>query len=407
MLLSWHWLNEYIDLKGRTIESVAEKLTMTGCEVESIETPCELLAGIMIARIEKLYPHPEADTLKVAEVKSSDGTHTCITAAPNLCVGDLVSYAPPGARLADGTVMGKKDFLGIASEGMLLSAEELGLPDIADEFGILKLPEDTPLDAEFMVHFGLDDHVMEISITPNRGDLLSVLGLAREVHALFPDSSLVDISEGLAGVDENWPYEFQDIKILDQGCTFYSLGLAENIRIGPSPLRERIRLAMMGMRPISNVVDATNLIMLLTGQPLHAFDLELLPQRSIEVRSALESEAFITLDDKEHVLREGDLLITSGNVPVGIAGVMGGQNSEIHNETHKVVIESAHFSAPRVSQTSRRLGINSEAAYRFARGVDPEKVIPSLNYALMLLGKWCGARVYSQKKIASSHILEN
>lgn len=407
MLLSWRWLNEFVDLKGRTIESVAERLTMTGCEVESIETPCELLSGIKIARIEKLYPHPEADTLKVAEIISSEGSHTCITAAPNLSVGDKVPYAPPGACLADGAVMGQKDFLGITSEGMLLSAEEIGLPDIADEFGILRLPDDTPLQADLKGYFGLDDRIMDISITPNRGDLLSVMGLAREVHALFPDSTLLDIREWPGGLQDNWPCDFEDIKIIDQGCTFYSLGLAENIKIGPSPLRERIRVNMMGMRPISNVVDATNLVMLLTGQPLHAFDLDLIPQRSIEVRSALEGEIFTTLDNKEHVLQEGDLLITSGDVPVGIAGVMGGQNSEIHEGTQKVVIESAHFSAPRVSQTSRRLGINSEAAYRFARGVDPEKVIPSLEYVLMLLEKWCGSRIYAQKKIARSHVPAN
>jgi len=397
MLISWRWLNEYLDLGGTDIETVAERLTMTGCEVESIETPCELLSGILIARIEKLYPHPKAEKLFVAEVMASTGRFTCVTAAPNLAQGHLVPYAPPGSCLSDGTVLEAKEFSGIVSEGMLLSAEEIGLPDIADEFGILILPEDTPLAEDFKSYFGLDDMVMDISITPNRGDLLSILGLAREVHALFPASEIKALDQELNGDSGDWPVHFAHIKLEDEGCTTYSLAFADEIRIGPSPLKQRIRLSLMGMRPISNVVDATNIAMLLTGQPLHAFDLSMLPAKSIEVRSAKKGERFITLDEKEHVLSEGDMLITSGNIPVGIGGVMGGQNSEINEETSQVVIESAHFLAPRVSKTSRRLGIHSEAAYRFARGVDRAKTDPSLDHVLRLISEWSNARCFKKK----------
>jgi phenylalanyl-tRNA synthetase beta chain len=213
--------------------------------------------------------------------------------------------------------------------------------------------------------------------------------LSREIKGLFPGCELKDPISQLKGVgDKEYPYHFEGISLPDKGCLQYLLGAATDIKIAPSPIITRILLSLMGMRPISNMVDATNLAMLVTGQPLHAFDLESLPAREITVRSAQRGETIVTLDGKERVLTEQDMLITSGGVPVGIAGVMGGQNSEIKSSTTRVALESASFEALRVSHTSRRLGIQSEAAHRYARMVDMEAALPAMNYALGLMSKW-------------------
>ncbi|MCL2768103.1 MAG: phenylalanine--tRNA ligase subunit beta, partial [Synergistaceae bacterium] len=208
-----------------------------------------------------------------------------------------------------------------------------------------------------------------------------------------PESRLNDPMAKLKGIgEEEFPYQFKGVFLPDKGCLQYLLGAAVDIKIAPSPITARVLLSFMGMRPILNMVDATNLAMLVTGQPLHAFDLESLPEREITVRSAEKDEKITTLDDKERILSEQDMLITSGGVPVGIAGVMGGLNSEIRPSTTRVALESASFDALRVSHTSRRLGIKSEAAYRYARTVDTESALPGMNYALGLMNKWGAAK---------------
>lgn len=406
MLISWNWLNEFLTLPSEvTLQEVAEKLTLTGCEVESIEKPCDFLRGVITAKIAKLEKHPDRDSLFVAELDVKDGypRAICVTAAPNLNVGDIVPYAPPGAIIINNIELGSKEFDGILSQGMMLSAEEIGLPDVADEFGILRLPESTEPGLDFKSLFGLDDAVLEISITPNRGDLLSVLGLAREIYALFPNSELKDIE--IEDIDNTavWPVNFKGITLEHPDCLSFALGLASDISIGPSPLKARILLSLMGMRPISNIVDVSNLTMLLTGQPSHAYDLELLPEKEITVRLAMDKEKITTLDGKIHSLTSEDLVITSGGQPVGIAGVMGGENTEIKDNTSIVALECANFASPRISRTSRKLGIISEAAYRYSRSVDPMKVIQSMKYALKLFSDWgCAKVVYSHYEFSES-----
>lgn len=394
MLISWKWLNEFITLPADiTLEEVAERLTITGCEVESIERPCSFLSGVLTAKISELKKHPTKDSLFVAILDTGSSEAICVTAATNLSAGDVVPYAAPGAVISGDLTLTSMDFSGVTSEGMMLSAEEIGLPDVADEFGILRLPADTPIGEDFTTFFGLDDTILEISITPNRGDLLSVLGLAREIHALFPGSELKELEVEDCGVSEEWPVPFKGITLDHPDCLSFSMGLATDIKIGPSPLRARILLSLMGMRPISNIVDVSNLTMLLTGQPSHAYDLELLPEKEITVRLAVENETLVTLDGKTHTLTGEDLIITSGGKAVGIAGVMGGENTEIKDNTRTVALECASFASPRVSRTSRKLGILSEAAYRYSRSVDPQKVIPSLKYALKLFKEWGCAKV--------------
>ena len=403
MLISWNMLNDIISIPA-SLEEVAERLTLTGCEVESIDYPCRQLKDVRIALIEKLEKHPEKDSLFVAAVNDGIGTAVVVTAAPNLSAGDRVPYGRPGAVLADGSVLGTRSFGSVESEGMLLSAEELGVPEAADEFGILRLSQDAPVGEDAKKWLGLDDAVLDLSITPNRGDLLSLLGVAREVYALFPGTEWKNNPAQTPAPAEpkEWPSEFRGITLEDDGCKKYCLGLATGLVPGMSPLRVRIALSFLGMRPISNMVDATNLAMLTLGQPTHAFDAGRLAAPEITVRPAVQGETIRTLDGRSHVLQDTDLLITSGGNPIGLAGVMGGENSEILPETRSVYIESASFDAIRVSRTSRRLGINSEAAFRYARTVDSALSEIALNYIAALLKEWgCAESAYVIRSASS------
>jgi len=378
MRISWKWLNEFCKIP-LSPEEAAERLTVTGCEVENIERPCSALKGLVVGKIERLQIHPERPDLFVAEVDLGGPRAQCVTAARNLREGDTVPYGAPGSVIADGTVLGKRTFDSVVSVGMMLSAEEIGLPGIADEFGILRLPAHLTAGEDLLKALNLDDCILEISITPNRGDLLSLMGLARECYGVIEGSTLEKHELKLPRIGDPRSISWEGVTLEDPGCPLYGLSFAPSVQIGPSPMETRIRLAFSGIRSINNIVDATNYIMLVTGQPLHAFDLDRLPAREITVRGAREGERFRTLDGQDHTLAEGDLLITSGGIPVALAGVMGGENSEIKAETKSVAFESAFFEPLRVSRTARRLGMGTEASYRFSRGVDPSRVLPTLS----------------------------
>jgi phenylalanyl-tRNA synthetase beta chain len=403
MLISWNMLNETLSIPA-TLEEVAERLTLTGCEVESVERPCALLKDVQVAEIESLARHPEKENLFVARVRDGIGSAIVVTAAPNLSGGDRVPYGRPGAVLADGTILGTREFGSVSSEGMLLSAAELGVPEAADEFGILRLPEDSPVGGDVIKLFGLNDAILDLSITPNRGDLLSLLGVAREVYALFPGAEWKKNPADIAPPEKpaEWPVAFGGISLQDEGCKKYCLGLATELRPVASPLKTRIALTFLGMRPISGMVDATNIAMLTLGQPTHAFDAGRLAAPEITVRSAKPGEVITTLDGKRHALENSDLLITSAGEPIGLAGVMGGENSDILPETRTVFIESASFDAIRVSRTSRRLGINSEAAFRYARTVDSNLSELALSFIASLLKEWGAAETGFVFKASSS-----
>jgi len=390
MKISLNWLREFVDF-DLDAEQLARRLTETGTEVEAVEKPCGRFRGAVSARIEKLEIHHKRNDLFVAEVDTGTKRAVCVSAAPNLEEGACVPYGPPGCVLADGTVMGKRDFDGVESDGMMLSADEIGLPEIADEFGILKLDPGTPPGQDIRKVLGLDDLVLDLSVTPNRGDLLSVAGVAAEVSGIVQGATRVE-REVPPAPQHVRHGEFGGIRLEDRDCPLYALGFADSVAMGPSPLWARVRLCLSGMRPVSNIVDATNLVMLSTGQPLHAFDAELLPGADITVRSARPGETLVTLDGKNRILTEEDLLITSGGVPIALAGVMGGLETEINEKTAKILIESANFNAIRVSRTSRRLGLPSEASYRFARIVDPWKAEAAVKEIFRLLSSWKAAR---------------
>ena len=390
MLVSWALLQEFININD-TPQNVADRLTFSGSEVEGITYTAGKMKGIVAAKILTLKQNGK---YYVAELDTGEGVKVCVTSATNMRQGNTVLYAGEGAVLPDGTVMGTRDFAAVQSFGMMLSAEELGLHDVDDPAGLLILPDNVKpgVDATTLYHIG--DIVLDVSITPNRGDLLSHIGMAREIHGLFPHFGLKspDWLKPFVQADK-WPENFGNISLHDKGCINYRLGLATGATIGNSPLTAKIDLAHLGMRPINNAVDVTNYIMLALGQPLHAFDLNTLPAREITVRPAVDGEHMITLDGKDRTLTARDMLITSGGEAVAIAGVMGGQQTGINADTTTIVIESASFSPIRVGYTSRRLGINSEAAFRFSRTVDPNLSNIALMAASTLMHEWCGATV--------------
>lgn len=396
MLISWELLKHFIDIQpaNLTPEELADRLTFSGSEVEGITYCAGKMNGIVAAKIISLEKHPNESKYYVAHLDTGTGRHVCITSAKNMKQGDLVLYAGEGSVLPDGKVMSTRDFLGVQSFGMMLSAEELGLHDVDDPSGLLILPDDARPgdDAKNLYHIG--DVILDVSITPNRGDTLSLLGMAREIKGLYPKSTL-KTPDWLNPLKQNnnWCEEFGNISLPDNGCLNYRLGLATGAKISASPLTAKIDLVHLGMRPINNAVDVTNYVMLMLGQPLHAFDLNTLPAREITVRAAHDGEHMITLDGKDRTLTERDMLITSGGEAIALAGVMGGEQTGINDDTTTIVIESACFSPIRVGHTSRRLGINSEAAFRFARTVDPNLSKSALMAASALMHDWCGADV--------------
>ncbi|MBQ7559822.1 MAG: phenylalanine--tRNA ligase subunit beta [Synergistaceae bacterium] len=409
MLVSWELLKNFIDIEplDLTPEALAERLTFSGAEVEGITYTAGKIKGVVAARIDALEPHPTEKKYLVAHLNTGTGEHVCVTSATNVKKGDLVFYAGAGAVLPNGMELGTRDFHGVESFGMMLSAEELGLHDVDDPSGLLILPTDArPGDkAENLYHIG--DVILDVSITPNRGDLLSILGMAREIKGLYP-KSVLNTPEWLTPLkqDKEWPEEFGNISLPDKGCLCYRLGLATGAKMAPSPLTIKIDLAHLGMRPIINAVDVTNYVMMMLGQPLHAFDLNTLPAREITVRAAHENEKMMTLDGKERLLTEKDMLITSGGEAIALAGVMGGEQTGINDDTSTIVIESACFSPIRVGHTSRRLGINSEAAFRFSRTVDPNLSRTALLAATNLIKEWCGAEVDYRPLFAENEISE-
>jgi phenylalanyl-tRNA synthetase beta chain len=384
MKVTLNWLREFVDV-DLPVSQLAERLTMAGLEVESIEETGGELAGIVCAELVRVLPHPQADRLSVCEVRTnSDTTVAVVCGATNLRAGDRIAYAAPGASLPGGRTISTTDVRGVSSAGMLCSPAELGVgPDAS---GLLILPNDAAIGERIAVVLGLEDTVLEVGITPNRGDCLSILGIAREIAALTGQRLrrqwlAVRESEDTAG-------DLVAIRIVDTDlCARYVGRVLVNVKIAPSPLWLQNRLRAVGMRPLNNVVDTTNYVMLERGQPLHAFDYDRLPSPEIVVRRAGSDARFTTLDGQVRDLAPDDLLITSGNVPVAIAGIMGGAESEVTDSTRRVLLESAWFAPSGVRRTARRLGLRTEASYRFERTTDIDGVPLAADRAAGLIAR--------------------
>jgi len=384
------WLREFCPTE-LPAEELAELLTSRGAEVERVERPWAGLSGVVVGRVLEVRDHPNSEKLCVARVQTGSGEQEVVVGVRNMAPGDLVPLAPPGASVpALPEPLAARELRGVVSNGMLCSPRELGISD--DHGGILVLPDDPEPGRDLKELLGLDDAVLDVEVTPNRPDFLSVIGIAREVAAATgtpfspPAPALEEDAEKAGDVAT------VEIRDLDR-CPRYLARVIRGTADAPAPLRVQARLSAAGMRPISAVVDATNYAMLEVGQPLHAFDLALLRGPGIVVRRAEEGERLVTLDDQERALSADDLLICDAERPVAIAGVMGGAVAEVSASTTDVLLESASFERGGVQRTRRRIDLSTEASTRFERGVDPEAVPVGADRACELLGAWLGARV--------------
>lgn len=369
MKVSIEWLRDYVNFDLEP-EKVAEILSMSGTSVERIIEQKIAVSGVVVARVMNVLPHPNARNLKVAQVDDGDRLRDIVCGAPNLREGMLTALALPGARIhCFDKQIESTNIRGVRSDGMLLSPAELGLSEDASaiaEIGKNCMPGER---IENVVPF--TDAILEIEVTPNRPDCMAVLGIAREISALLD----VDLITPVSTFDETGP-DVNDLVVIEvedtRGCPRYTARVVTGVSILPSPLWLQRRISACGLRPINNVVDITNYVLLELGQPLHAFDLELIGERKIIVRKARYGETITTLDGIERQLDSQTVLIADSDKPIAIAGVMGGKNTEVGETTRNVVIESAHFDPTSIFLTSKRLGIRTEASSRFERGTDPE-----------------------------------
>jgi phenylalanyl-tRNA synthetase beta chain len=384
------WLLECcpVDLSA---EDLAELLTAKGAEVERIERPWAGLDGVVVAKVLEVRDHPNSDKLCLARVSTGSTEREVVVGVRNMVAGDLVPLAGPGAHVpALPVALTAREIRGVVSEGMLCSAMELGIAPTHE--GILILGDDLAPGDDLKAALGLDDAVLDIEVTPNRADFLSVIGVAREVAAatgvpFAPPSTDVteddDPAEGAATV------EVVDAHL----CSHYVARILRDVRHTTSPIRVQARLTAAGMRPISAAVDATNYAMLEIGQPLHPFDLTLLKGPGIVVRRAEEGERMVTLDGIERSFTDDDLLICDLERPIGVAGIMGGALAEISEATDQILLEAASFERGGIQRTRRRIELSTEASMRFERGVDPEAASVGADRACRLMAEWCGARV--------------
>ena len=384
MKIPYSWLKEIIDTRLSPAQA-QEALTMAGVEVSSCRFLGEGLDSVVTARILEMRPHPDADRLSLCKVTDGSTSFGIVCGAKNMKAGDAVALAKIGARLPNGVEIKKAKIRGQASEGMLCSEQELKLAEASA--GIMILPEDTAPGKPLADALGLSDWLLEVEITPNRGDCLSVLGVAREIASItgekvvLPDASFPEEGDPIG--------DLMRVDVSDPDlCPRYSARAVSGVTIAPSPDWMRRRLTLCGIRPINNIVDVTNYLLLEVGQPMHAFDLDRLRGARIDVRAPKEPLTFTTLDGSERKIDPGMLLIRDGEGPVAVAGVMGGANSEVVDGTTRVVFESAHFSPPSIRRTAKRLGLSSESSYRFERGVDPGGTLYAANRAVSLLSRF-------------------
>lgn len=390
------WLADYTDVSDITIKQYCDRMTMTGSKVEGYETLGEDVSGVVCGKILEITRHPDAERLVVTKVDiGKDEPIQVVTAATNVFEGALVPVATDGAHLVGGIKIKKSKLRGVESNGMFCSIAELGLTlhDMpgAIEDGILILTDvglgDTPIGADINEVIGLTDNVVEFEITSNRPDCLSVIGLARESAVSFGKPLNIPTPKKPAPANDSDNIKnYLSVNIADtEKCYRYSSRVVKNVKIAPSPLWMRMRLRASGVRPINNIVDITNYVMLEYGQPMHAFDYKCLDGSEINVRCAKDGETFVSLDSVPHTLDSSMLVIADKNKAVALAGVMGGENSEITDDTKTVVFESATFHPGNVRVSAKKLGMRTESSARFEKGLDSENTMPALDRACELI----------------------
>ncbi|MFJ5768356.1 phenylalanine--tRNA ligase subunit beta [Psychrobacillus sp. NPDC093180] len=396
MLVSTKWLAEYVNTQGLDPKDLGEKITRSGIEVDAVIDRSQGMTNVVVGYVKECVKHPEADKLNICQVDVGEETTQIICGAPNVAEGQKVIVARPGAVLPGGIKIKKAKLRGEESNGMICSLQELGIegrlvPKAYAE-GIYVLPETANPGESALPLLGLDDIILELGLTPNRSDALSMLGVAYEVGAIlsedmkYPEATYTESSEKASD------YLNLRVDAIEEN-PMYVAKVVKNVQIKESPLWLQHRLMAAGVRPHNNVVDITNYVLMEYGQPLHAFDYDRLETKELVIRLANEGEKIVTLDDQERTLKSNNLVITNGKEPVAIAGVMGGANSEVHDGTTTVVIESAYFAGGSVRQTSKDQNLRSDASARFEKGVDPNRVILAAERAASLLAELAGGEV--------------
>lgn len=400
MLVSLNWLKQYVDIDGITAEQLAEKITKSGIEVDGLERFAAPSTNVVVGYVESCEKHPDADKLNVCQVNTGEETLQIICGAPNVKQGQKVAVAKPGAVLPGNFKIKKVKLRGIESNGMICSLQELGIDEkyvpkeSAD--GIYVFQEDVVVGEDVTSLLNLDDYILELDLTPNRSDALSMLGMAYEVAAILdipvklPEPAYEEMAEKAT--------DYVSVKVeAKEENPYYAAFVIKDVKIGPSPLWMRNYLMASGIRPINNVVDITNYVLLEYGQPLHAFDLDKFSSDEVVVRKAKENETLVTLDGQERKLTSENLVITNGKEPVALAGVMGGQSTEVSEETTNVLLEAAYFDGQIVRRASKEFDLRSESSTRFEKGVDPNRVQLAGERACQLLSEYAAGNVLAGK----------
>ncbi len=391
MIVTYNWLKEFVDFQYAPQE-LCDQLTMVGLEVDALEEIGGNLDSVIVAKLESVEQHPDADRLTVCQVNNGTEVVQVVCGATNHKTGNPIALAQPGSVLPGDFKIKKSKIRGQVSQGMLCSEKELALAE--DSPGIMILPSGLTLGQPVFEALGLKDFQIEIGLTPNRPDCLSVVGVAREVAALCGQKLKLPVSQISEAADS---IEQQASVVIEnsEGCPRYAARMIKNIKIGPSPDWMVRRLEAVGMRSINNVVDVTNYVMMELGHPLHAFDFRFLQDQKIVVKSAQQGEKFKTLDNQEHSLTADDLMICDGQQSVALAGVMGGLDSEVKDNTDTILLEAAYFKPTMIRRTSKRYGLHTESSHRFERGADIDMIPVALDRAASLIAELAGGQVLS------------
>lgn len=387
MLVSYNWLKQYTNIEDNATD-LAEKITRGGIEVEGVEYLADNISNVVVGYVETKEKHPDAEKLNVCTVNvGEEDKLQIVCGAPNVDAGQYVIVAKVGATLP-GIKIKKAKLRGVESQGMICSLKELGLNQSVVpknyQDGIYVFESEQKLGADAVEVLGLNDYILDLSITPNRADALSIRGLAYELGALYNQKVTFPDSE----VEENYSDTELKVVVESDSCKNYLGQVVKNIEVKDSPLWLQTRLMNSGIRPINNIVDITNFVLLEFGQPMHAFDKDLVGN-SIVVRNAKEGEVLETLDGEERKLQESDLVITDGTKPIALGGVMGGKNTEVSNNTKNIILESAYFNPVSIRRTSAAHGLRSDSSARFEKGIDPNMQKAALQRAVKLILELC------------------
>ncbi|MFS1517675.1 phenylalanine--tRNA ligase subunit beta [Bacillus sp. SCS-151] len=406
MLVSYKWLQQYVDASAVTPEELAEKFNRTGIEVEVVESLNKGIKNVVVGHVLSKEQHPNADKLSVCSVDIGDSEPVqIICGAANVAAGQKVAVAKVGAVLPGNFKIKKAKLRGEESHGMICSLQELGIEAkvIQKDYatGIFVFPNDVEVGSDALEQLNLDDHVLELELTANRSDCLNMLGVAYEVGAMLGKE--VELPRFQLQESNDMASDLVSVNIEDHDANpLYIAKVIKNVKVGPSPLWLQTRLMAAGIRPINNVVDITNYVLLEYGQPLHAFDYDRFGSKEVLVRRAKPGEELTTLDDVKRSLTEDDLVITNGNEPVALAGVMGGADSEVREDTTTILLEAAYFNSGVVRSSSKSHGLRSDSSARFEKGIDPKRTQEAANRAAYLMMEYAGGEIAGDEAISDT-----